>query len=600
MNTSLRRGLHGRLHSCLHDCLHSCSRVLRQAVLGVLAVIAFSTTPALASYNQNLTRTLDAGQIYGKAAANNTHAFLGIPFAQPPVGNLRWRAPQPPVPWSGSRAATTLAGMCAQVGNPFGEPDPATFGQPVGSEDCLYLNVWRPNSSADNLPVFVWIHGGSNTKGSAKDPTYDGAYLAQKANMVVVTVQYRMGMLGWLNHPALKTGNALDDSGNFTTLDLVRALDWVQANGRAFGGNPQQVTVAGQSAGCINTWGLLQSPLAEGKFHRAVCMSGIPNAYPPVVGTLAAESLIDSLLVDTGRASTTAQAAAQRAGMGQADIAALLRNASAAQVMKFTPSPVVPGHFTDGTVIRAAGLPGLLLGNYNKMPLMIGSTHDEGSYFAFLFGMGQPTQQEFWNLSNYAPPGSVSFNQLIKPEWRPVYTQTHEVLTYAIDNIIDNVIRVLRLQNGDIYRYNYNWDDTPQPWKDTFGAFHAIDVAALFGNFVTEEPNFMRFAWSPANASSRKALSDKFIDYTASFARYGAPSRLFDGKTPWNNWTNFVCLLCGKRMVFDNQSSMSPDDYLFFWPRYTLLSPQQRDFVLQQVDFNALPASVDPLRSGPR
>jgi len=575
-------------------------RLFRMAALSALCALAAFAAPALAAYNQSLTRTLDSGQIYGKAAANNPHAFLGIPFAQPPVGNLRWRAPQPPVPWSGSRAATTLAGMCAQVGNPFGEPDPATFGQPVGSEDCLYLNVWRPNSSADNLPVFFWIHGGSNTKGTARDPSYDGAYLAQKANMVVVTVQYRMGMLGWLNHPALKTGNALDDSGNFTTLDLVRALDWVKANARAFGGNPGQVTVAGQSAGCINTWGLLQSPLAEGKFQRALCMSGIPNAYPPVVGTLAAESLIDSLLVDTGRASTTAQAAAQRASMSQGDIAALLRNATAAQIMKFTPSPVVPGHFTDGTVIRAGGLPGLLLGDYNKMPIMIGSTHDEGSYFAFLFGMGQPTQQEFWNLANYAPPGSVTFNQLIRPEFRPIYTQTHEALTYALDNVIDNVIRVLRLQNGDIYRYNYNWDDTPQPWKDTFGAFHAIDVAALFGNFVTDQPNFSRFAWSTANATSRKALSDKFIDYTASFARYGAPTRLFDGKTPWTGWTNFVCLLCNKRMIFDNQSYMSPDDYLFFWPRYSLLSPQQRDFLFQQLDFNALPDSVDPLRGGPR
>jgi len=575
-------------------------RFIRLVTCWAIGALAVLSIPALAAYNQSLTRMLDAGQIYGKAASNNTQAFLGIPFAQPPVGNLRWRAPQPPVPWSGSRAATTFASMCAQVGNPFGEPDPATFGQPVGSEDCLYLNVWRPNSSADNLPVFFWIHGGSNTKGTARDPTYDGAYLAQKANMVVVTVQYRMGMLGWLNHPALKTGNALDDSGNFTTLDLVRALDWVKANARAFGGNPGQVTVAGQSAGCINTWGLLQSPLAEGKFQRAVCMSGIPNAYPPVVGTLAAESLIDNLLVDTGRASTIAQATAQRATMSQADIAALLRNASAAQIMKFTPSPVVPGHFTDGTVIRASGLPGLLLGDYNKMPIMIGSTHDEGSYFAFLFGMGQPTQQEFWNLTNYAPPGSVTFNQLIKPEFRPIYTQTHEALTYALDNVIDNVIRVLRLQNGDIYRYNYNWDDTPQPWKDTFGAFHAIDVAALFGNFVTDQPNFMHFAWSPENASSRKALSDRFIDYTASFARYGAPTRLFDGKTPWTGWTNFICLLCNKRMIFDNQSYMSPDDYLFFWPRYTLLSPQQRDFLQQQIDFNNLPDSVDPLRSGPR
>lgn len=110
----------------------------------VLCVGLVLPSSAFALYNQSLTRGLDAGQIYGKVDTNNTHAFLGIPFAQPPVGNLRWRAPLPPLPWSGSRATTSLANMCAQIGSFFGEPDPTTFDQPVGSEDCLYLNVWRP------------------------------------------------------------------------------------------------------------------------------------------------------------------------------------------------------------------------------------------------------------------------------------------------------------------------------------------------------------------------------------------------------------------------------------------------------------------------
>ncbi|RJG00725.1 carboxylesterase/lipase family protein [Noviherbaspirillum sedimenti] len=557
---------------------------------------------ASAVYDQNLTRTLDAGQIYGKFDASNTQAFLGVPFAQPPVGNLRWRAPQPPLPWSGSKAATSFASMCAQVGNFFGEPDPATFDQPVGSEDCLYLNVWRPNTNADNLPVFFWIHGGSNTKGSAKEPLYNGAYLANKANMVVVTVQYRLGMLGFLNHPALKTGNAKDDSGNFATLDLVRGLDWVQSNIRAFGGNPGLVTVAGQSAGCINAWGLLQSPLAANKFHRAMCMSGVPNSYPAAVGTVAANSMIDKLLVDMGSASDTAQAAAQRAGMSNAQISAILRNASAAQIMKFTPSPIVPGHFTDGTVIRKGGLVDLVAGIYNQVPLMIGSTHDEGSYFAYSFGMGKPSPQAFWNLVNYAAPGTVTTNDLIKPEFQPIYTQTHEAISYALDLTIDNVVRLLRLTSGPdrLYRYNFNWDDTPSPWKNTLGAYHGIDIALLFGNYVTNEPNFMHFAWDASNATSRKSLSDKFIRYVSTFARTGRPSQLFDGQTAWNDWTNYTCgILCPKRMVFDNNSFMSGDDHLFFWPRYQLLSQQQKDYVWKVIDFNALPANVDPFRNGP-
>ena len=565
----------------------------------VLCVGLVLPSSAFALYNQSLTRGLDTGQIYGKVDTSNTHAFLGIPFAQPPVGNLRWRAPQPPLPWSGSRAATSLANMCAQVGSFFGEPDPATFDQPVGSEDCLYLNVWRPNSSADNLPVFFWVHGGSNVKGSAKEPLYNGAYLANKANMVVVTVQYRLGMLGFLNHPALKTGDARDDSGNYTTLDLVRGLDWVKTNIAAFGGNPAQVTVAGQSAGCINTWGLLQSPLAKDKFHRALCMSGIPNAYPAAVGTLASDSLIDQLLVDTGRASTVAQAGLQRLTMGSAEISAILRGATAAQVMKFTPSPVVPGHFTDGTVIRSGGLVALVAGNYNKMPLMVGSTRDEGSYFAYLFGMGKPTPQEYWQLANYAPAGSVNYDDLIKPEFQSIYAPTHQAISYALDLTIDNTLRLLRLNSGPdtLFRYNFNWRDTPAPWKDTFGAFHGIDIALLFGNYVTE-PNFMHFAWDANNAAARQKLSDKFIKHVSTFARTGKPSQLFDGQTTWNDWSNYTAGFV-KRMVFDNTSYMSPDDYFYFWSRYQVLTPQQKDYVWKVIDFSNLPANVDPFRDGP-
>jgi para-nitrobenzyl esterase len=420
--------------------------------------------------------------------------------------------------------------------------------------------------------------------------------------MVVVTVQYRLGMLGFLNHPALKSGDAKDDSGNYATLDLVRGLDWVQTNIRAFGGNPGQVTVAGQSAGCINTWGLLQSPLAANKFHRAMCMSGIPNGYPPVVGALAANYLIDQLLVDTGRASTIVQAAAQRSIMSNAQISAILRSASADQIMKFTPSPVVPGHFTDGTVIRTGGLVDLVAGNYNKVPLMIGSTHDEGSYFAYLFGMGKPTPQEYWQLANYAAPGSVTFSDLIKPEFQSIYAPTHQAISYALDLTIDNVVRLLRLTSGPerIYRYNFNWDDTPTPWKSTFGAFHGIDIALLFGNYVTNEPNFMRFAWNADNAAARQKLSDRFIKHVSTFARTGKPSQLFDGQTTWNDWTNFTCgILCPKRMIFDNTSGMSGDDYFFFWSRYSLLSQPQKDYVRQTIDFNALPADVDPFRNGP-
>lgn len=178
--------------------------------------------------------------------------------------------------------------------------------------------------------------------------------------------------------------------------------------------------------------------------------------------------------------------------------------------------------------------------------------------------MGKPNAQQYWQLANYAPHGTVTFNDLIKPEFQPIYTQTHEAISYALDNVIDNVIRLMRLQQGSIYRYNHNWNDTPLPWKDTFSAFHGIDIASLFGNFVTSEPNFMHFAWDANNAASRQAPSNRFIKHFSTFARTGAPSQLFDGQTHWPDWTNFTC--CAKRMVFDNTSYMSSADNFFFWP----------------------------------
>ncbi|MCR6478216.1 carboxylesterase family protein [Variovorax sp. ZS18.2.2] len=560
------------------------SRVVRRAsALGAAAVIAaFATVsaPAMAAYDQSLVRSLTDGPIKGKAAANETQAFLGIPFAKPPVGDLRWRAPQPPDKWSSERDATQFASMCAQIGGLFGEPDPDTFGKLVGSEDCLYLNVWRPNSRDEKLPVFFWIHGGGSIMGSAREPIYDGAYLAHQANMVVVTVQYRLGMLGLLRHPALRTGNKLDDSGNFATLDLVRALDWVRGNAEKFGGDPGLVTVAGQSAGCLNTWALLQSPLAEGKLHRALCMSNLASVSKPIDGEAKAEELINRLLIDTTR--DLGEAIKQRVVVNLLPSGInsyLLRKVGAEQIMRLTvggplTDSVMPGPYADGTVIRSGSTDdNLAKGNYNKVPLMIGSTGEDASSTAFwVDSMGprwmvQPTQKELWKLINEGDPSKVASGQLIKPGLsQGLFAMATWAGTTALNKLIDDQIRVLTPKNDNIYRYSYNWKDIPQPWKDTFGAFHNSDLAALFGNFVTDEPSFMRFAWTADNAVSRKALSDKFIGYVANFARYGKPFGQFDGFELkwWFPWTDTHCPgLCPKgptRMIFDNNLRVSSDN----------------------------------------
>jgi carboxylesterase type B len=215
-------------------------------------------------------RTTPSGAVVGLRADYGSHAWLGIPYARPPVGALRWRAPQPPEPWTGTREALADGAACTQypslAGGVSGPAD-----EPGGSEDCLVLNVWAPPFAPDavpagaaRLPVMVWIHGGGHTIGEGG--FYNGGNLAVTHRLIVVTINYRLGPFGWFRHAALRDGDAspAERSGNFGTLDLVRALAWVRDHAGAFGGDPGNVTVFGESAGGVNVFSLLLAPQARG------------------------------------------------------------------------------------------------------------------------------------------------------------------------------------------------------------------------------------------------------------------------------------------------------------------------------------------------
>jgi len=285
------------------------------------ALFAALTLNAEASYNQSLTQPVTTAgnttsKIQGQIDVTNggAQSFLGIPYAAPPVGALRWQAPTAPAAWSGTRTlVSTLSALgphqCAQVSSLFDpQGNPANFGTVTGSEDCLYLNVFRPNTSASNLPVLYWIPGGANLYGGSNDPVYEGANFAIKNNVIVVVVNYRLGMLGFLYEAALQSSNnsAATNSGNFATLDLIQGLNWVNNNIATFGGNPGNITIGGQSAGGIDTWGLIQSPLAYGKFQKAIVMSGPPNMYPTALGQGFASQMEDELIMDNNPGMTFA------------------------------------------------------------------------------------------------------------------------------------------------------------------------------------------------------------------------------------------------------------------------------------------------------
>ncbi len=265
-------------------------QVWTSATLAAIALVCMR--PAAAQIG---VVTVTGGRVEG-VTADGVTSFKGIPFAAPPVGNLRWRAPQAVVPWHGIRKADHFAAGCTQAPHfiaAFGEP-------PAMSEDCLYLNVWAPAKSAQaRLPVMVWIYGGSFLGGMTSEPVYDGTHLARKG-VVVVSIAYRLGVFGFLADPALSAESPHHVSGNYGLLDMIAGLRWVKHNIARFGGDPSRVTIFGQSAGGMAVSLLAQSPLAKGLFRRAVAESGA-GFLPPVRADLeAAEASGERFLAKLG------------------------------------------------------------------------------------------------------------------------------------------------------------------------------------------------------------------------------------------------------------------------------------------------------------
>lgn len=255
---------------------------MRPAIRSVFFPIAWASLlmtviPALAVLPQPVQTT--SGPITG-TPLNDVLVFKGIPYAKPPVGPLRWRAPVPPEPWDQPRAMTDYGPSCPQPRASMGGWDRHVF--PIHqSEDCLYLNVWTPaKAPSDRLPVMVWIHGGGFVQGSGSMRFYDGQNLARRG-VVVVTLNYRLGPFGFFNHPALQTESDDGSAGNYGLRDQIAALKWIQDNIAALGGDPGNVTIFGESAGGVSVATLMTSPPAQGLFHKAIAQSGaVPQRVP--------------------------------------------------------------------------------------------------------------------------------------------------------------------------------------------------------------------------------------------------------------------------------------------------------------------------------
>jgi para-nitrobenzyl esterase len=490
-----------------------------------------------------------AGKVVGFSDSYDTFAWIGIPFAQPPVGELRWKAPVAAKPWETTLEATQYGNICVQLAGSLSGVD-AEQGQVVGDEDCLSLNIWAPKAAmtGKKLPVMYWIHGGGNDSGTGS--LFQGHHLAGTKDVIVVTINYRLGMLGWFSHDAIRASasNLEDASGNFGTLDIIHGLKWLQNNIAEFGGDPDNVTIFGESAGGRNVYSMLASPLAEGLFHRAISQSGTPDTtlltlaedfddnklIEPVSGLRNSSNGLISLVLSDLEPSLSKNKVRQKISTTEPRmLLTTLRNVTPEKLMTLAKNNGSSGYIQiarvlrDGYVLPKMSTLELFKSteNYNSVPLMLGANRDENK----LFMAGDPRYIN--NLLGVFP----------RAKNKAYYNRVSE---YVSDNwkagAVDEPAKIIGKTNApDVFAYRFDWDESPSnllvDLPTLIGAGHGLDINFVFGDF--EGGVDMGPLLDKANALGRKELSLSMMDYWAGFAHYGNPGKGFSGEqSEWSAW----------------------------------------------------------------
>ena len=449
---------------------------------------------------------------------NGVSEYLGIPYAQPPVGDLRWQPPQSYPPWTQTLNATQFGPTCAQI-TTLG----VFAGPPNSNENCLYLNVFTPQTAAPGtLPVLVWIHGGGNFDGESND--YDGSKLASQGNTVVVTLNYRLGLLGWLANPALDSEG--HPFGNYGLLDQQLVLKWVQNNIASFGGDPNRVALGGQSAGSVDTSMNVASPLAVGLFNRAIFESGLLDTIP----LASAEQVGTAFSVAAGCGSGATPA-----------VAACLRSLSAQTIMNLqgtesTNGPyALPLPIADGTIVPSQGLFNALRnGNFTHMPIMSGFVHDEYNFFIVTaeYFSGVPVSEA--DVTNYVQTTYGANAAKVLAAFDPSSYATPQLALDAIgtSSLACSQYRMNQALSSQVpvYAYEFNDQTAPSYFPALPGyqslAYHTSDIQYLFPLYHGG-PNGIPH---PLN-DQQEALSDQLVAAWTNFARTGNPNRHDD--SPW-------------------------------------------------------------------
>lgn len=489
---------------------------------GLLALALALGVPVLLMAQGPAVRTT-GGLVSGVALSHGIEIFRGISFAAPPVGKLRWRPPHPPATWKGVRKADHFGPPCMQPASPerLGPWTRVFLSKLQPSEDCLYLNIWTASRRPAALrPVMVWIYGGGFTSGAGSVAIYDGAALAQKG-VVIVNVNYRVGAFGFLAYRGLSEESAHHSSGNYALLDQIAALRWVERNIAAFGGDPQDVTIFGQSAGAISVWLLMQSPLARGLFEKAIIMSG-PGVLP-IRGGIAHDSL----------------AVAENDGQ---HFAARLRASSVDDLRALPAERIVQasehfrwGPISDGWVLRAGWQP------RHEVPVINGMVADDIGIGYYGNGPAPVITVETYK-SRLKEICGGQLNDCLKLYPAAGNKQAAGALLSALqDRARVSLYKWAERQTSlspEVYLYYFD-REIPWPQHPNYRVFHSSDLPYVFDNL-----RILRRPWQPADWRVAQQMSS----YWTSFANTGSPNETGLPAWPAFHGANFTIMQLGARM----------------------------------------------------
>src|SRR5580692_5619905 len=453
----------------------------------------------------------EAGSVEGTTSTDGkVQIFTGIPYAAPPVGALRWKEPQPVSSWQGVRKAAAFGARCVQARI----YDDMVFRDSGSSEDCLYLNVWTPEASpTTRLPVMVWIHGGGFQSGATSEPRQDGEVLAHKG-VVVVSMNYRLGIFGFFSHPELTRESPHHASGNYGLMDQAAALLWVRKNIAAFGGDPQNVTIFGESAGSFSVSALMASPTSKALIHRAIGESGAFFGR-----TLSAKPLAES---EQDGAKFGASIGADNLQKLRAMTSQQTLDAASKDKNLFRFGPNIDGYFFPESPSEI-----FAKGSQAHIPLLAGWNHDEGNYHVF-FGTDAPTKENFAKKVSEAYGAKAPDVLKAFPAETDEQAKTSAGLLSTADFIGYGTWKWIEMQvkTGDAQVYRYEFDQAPPLAAAASGAgtaiateypraYHSAEIEFVFGMLDSK-----KLPWRPEDYQ----LSERMGSYWTNFAKTGNPN----------------------------------------------------------------------------